>query len=187
MRSHFNKWNPLTLCLNFNGFWPSFSIRGSSGYLRWKVIEDLVSSWNPFFLPSDVPWLLWTALLDAPCEPFHRPTQMNRQSLAFCGENPFKVPYEIHSHSRASCWWEVSCQIHWKQYMLKKPTKWRIKCFSLADSSNGYIVNVLPYTGRETLDKANFQYQALPQPAQVVLRYLEPYLDQGWHVFTDQY
>ena len=37
------------------------------------------------------------------------------------------------SHSRASCWWEVSYQILGKQYMLKKPTKWGIKCFSLAD------------------------------------------------------
>ena len=74
-----------------------------------------------------------------------------------------------------------------KQYMPYKPTKWGIKCFSLADSSNGYIINALPYTGRETLDEANSQYQALPQPAQVVLHILEPYLDQGWHVFTDCY
>ena len=62
----------------------------------------------------------------------------------------------------------------------RNPLSGGIKCFSLADSSNGYI---LPYT----LDKANFQYQALPQPAQVVLHHLEPYLDQGWHVFTDWY
>lgn len=27
------------------------------------------------------------------------------------------------------------------------------------------IINVLPYTGRETLDEANSEYQALPQPA----------------------
>ena len=74
-----------------------------------------------------------------------------------------------------------------KQYMPKKPTKWGIKCFSLADSSNGYTINALPYTGRETLDEANSQYQALPQPAQVVLHILEPYLDQGRHVFTDRY
>ena len=42
--------------------------------------------------------------------------------------------------------------------MPKKSTKWGIKCFSLADSSNSYIVNVIPYTGRETLDEANSQY-----------------------------
>ncbi len=42
-----------------------------------------------------------------------------------------------------------------KQYMPKKPIKCGIKCFNLADSSNGYILNVLPYTGRETLDDAS--------------------------------
>ena len=26
-----------------------------------------------------------------------------------------------------------------KQYMLNKPTKWEIKCFTLADSANGYV------------------------------------------------
>ena len=33
-----------------------------------------------------------------------------------------------------------------KQYMPKKPVKWGIKAFSLAESSNGYILNVLLYT-----------------------------------------
>ena len=133
MRSHFNKWNPLTRA------WTSMVSGHHFQYgdppVTWvgRLLEDLVSSWNSFFLPSDAPWLLWTALLDPPCEPFHRLTQKNRQSLAFCGENPFKVPNEIRSHSRASCWWEVSYQILGKQYMLKKPTKWGIKCFSLAD------------------------------------------------------
>ena len=38
-----------------------------------------------------------------------------------------------------------------KQYMPNKPTKWGIKCFTLADSANGYVLNVLVYTGRDTL------------------------------------
>lgn len=71
--------------------------------------------------------------------------------------------------------------------MPKKPTKWGIKCFTLAESNNEYVVNVFPYTGRETLDEASLQYQSLPQPAQVVLHLLQPYLDQGQHVFTDRY
>ncbi len=50
-----------------------------------------------------------------------------------------------------------------KQYMPKKPIKWGIKCFNLPDSSNGYILNVLPYTGRETLDDASTQYIPLAQ------------------------
>ena len=74
-----------------------------------------------------------------------------------------------------------------KQYMPKKPTKWGIKCFSLADISNGYMLNVLPYTGRETLHDATSEYEALSQAAQVVLHLVEPYLDEGRHVFTDRY
>ena len=74
-----------------------------------------------------------------------------------------------------------------KQYMPKKPTKWGIKCFSLADSSNGYVLNVLPYTGRETLEDARSEYEAQPQAARVVLHLVDPYLDQGRHVFTDRY
>jgi len=48
-------------------------------------------------------------------------------------------------------------------------------------------IDKVRYSGRETLDEANSEYQALPQPSQVVLHLLEPYLDQGQHVFTDRY
>jgi len=33
-----------------------------------------------------------------------------------------------------------------KQYMPKKPTKWGMKAFSLADTSSGYVLNTI-YTG----------------------------------------
>ena len=71
--------------------------------------------------------------------------------------------------------------------MPKKPTKWGIKCFSLADSSNGYILTVLPYTGRETLDDASSEHAAQPQNARVVLHLADQYRDQGRHVFTYRY
>ena len=71
--------------------------------------------------------------------------------------------------------------------MPKKPVKWGIKAFSLADSSNGYLLNILLYTGAETLDVTNQQSSTLPQPARVVLHLLEPYLHQGHHLFTDRY
>jgi len=61
-----------------------------------------------------------------------------------------------------------------KQYMPKKPVKWGIKAFSLADSSNGYLLNILLYTGAETLDGTNHQFSTLPQPAHVVMHLLEP-------------
>ena len=49
------------------------------------------------------------------------------------------------------------------------------------------MLNVLPYSVRETLEDASTQYKELPQPAQVVLHLAEPYLDQGRHMFTDRY
>ena len=72
-----------------------------------------------------------------------------------------------------------------KQYMPNKPTKWGIKCFTLADSSNGYVLNVLVYTGRDTLEDAS--NEALPQPARVVLHLADEYLGRGHHMFTDRY
>lgn len=74
-----------------------------------------------------------------------------------------------------------------KQYMPKKPVKWGIKGFSLADSSNGYLLNSLLYTGAETLDDTDPQYSTLPQPARVVMHLLGPYLCKGHHLFTDRY
>jgi len=41
-----------------------------------------------------------------------------------------------------------------KQYMPKKTTKWGIKAFSLADSSSGYVLNTIQYTGSEILQGA---------------------------------
>ena len=74
-----------------------------------------------------------------------------------------------------------------KQYLPNKPTKYGVKAFTLADSSHGYVLNILLYTGKDTLANASSQYKDQSQPAQVVLHLAEPYLDQGRHVFTDRY
>ena len=74
-----------------------------------------------------------------------------------------------------------------KQYMPKKPTKWGIKAFTMADSDTGYMVNILPYMGAETLDNASAEFLSLPQPARVVLDLMGPYLNRGHHLFTDRY
>ena len=39
-----------------------------------------------------------------------------------------------------------------KQYIPNKPTKYGVKAFTLADSLNGYILDVLLYTGADTLE-----------------------------------
>ena len=72
-----------------------------------------------------------------------------------------------------------------KQYMPQKPTNWGIKCFTLADSATGYVLNTLVYTGADTLDEAC--YKTLPQPARVVLQLIERYIGCGHHLFTDRY
>ncbi len=54
--------------------------------------------------------------------------------------------------------------------MPKKPIKWGIKCFNLADTM-GYVLRHLTR-----------QYLSLPQPVQVVMHLL----DQGRHMFTDR-
>ena len=74
-----------------------------------------------------------------------------------------------------------------KQYMPNKPTKYGIKAFTMADAAQGYMLNVLVYTGADTLGNAHPEYATLPQPARVVLQVIDPYLDKGHHVYTDRY
>ena len=74
-----------------------------------------------------------------------------------------------------------------KQYMPKKPQKWGIKAFMLADSSTGYINNFLMYMGSETLEGASSTFSHLLQPALVVMELMEPYLGRGHHLFTNRY
>jgi hypothetical protein len=74
-----------------------------------------------------------------------------------------------------------------KQYIPTKPQKYGIKAFTMADSDHGYLLNVLVYTGADTLTESDPRYSRYPQPARVVLHLLQPYLDKGYHVFTDRY
>ena len=63
-----------------------------------------------------------------------------------------------------------------KQYI---PQKYGIKAFTMADSDHGYLLNVLVYTGADTLTGSDPLYSCYPQPARVVLHLLQPYLDKG--------
>ena len=74
-----------------------------------------------------------------------------------------------------------------KQYMPNKPTKYGVKAFTLADSEQGYVLNILPYTGADTLDDASTEHSFLPQPARVVLHLVDTYLCKGHRLFTDRY
>ena len=50
-----------------------------------------------------------------------------------------------------------------KQYIPNKPTKYGIEAFTLADSKNGYIMDILLCTGGDTLDNSDSQQSHLPQ------------------------
>ena len=74
-----------------------------------------------------------------------------------------------------------------KQHAPKKPVKWGIKSFNLADSKNGYLLDTLVYTGARTLDEADPAFQSLSQPGRVVMHLMRHYLDSNHHLFTDRY
>lgn len=74
-----------------------------------------------------------------------------------------------------------------KQYMPTKPTKYGIKAFTLAESQHGYMMNILVYTGADTLESSDSAFSLLPQPARIVMHLLHPYLGKGHTVITDRY
>ncbi|XP_028418086.1 piggyBac transposable element-derived protein 4-like [Dendronephthya gigantea] len=70
-----------------------------------------------------------------------------------------------------------------KQCMKNKPTKWGIKLWVLADSSNGYTVDFNVYIGKskhETPSSHGLGYD-------VVMKLVQPYLGQGYHVYFDNF
>ena len=68
------------------------------------------------------------------------------------------------------------------QFMRDKPTRWGIKLFVLADSSNGYTVNFNIYTGKtHTHTVHGLSYDA-------VMQLIQPSnLGTGYHVYMDNF
>jgi hypothetical protein len=65
-----------------------------------------------------------------------------------------------------------------KQHLPGKPTKWGIKAWGIADSSNGYLLKCDIYKGKkETQDKD------LLLGEQVVLHLTEPYWGKWHHIY----
>lgn len=70
-----------------------------------------------------------------------------------------------------------------RQYIKDKPTKWGIKLWVLADSSNGYTVDFNVYIGKA----AGQQVSQYGLAYDVVMKLIEPYLNQGYHLFFDNF
>ena len=73
-----------------------------------------------------------------------------------------------------------------KQYMPNTPSKYGIKAFTLASSEHGYMLNILLYTGADTLLNADPVYSSLPQPARVVMQLMCLHLHKGHRTGTTQ-
>ena len=70
-----------------------------------------------------------------------------------------------------------------RQYIKDKPTKWGIKLWVLADSSNGYTVDFNIYIGRA----AGQEVSANGLGYDVVMRLMAPYFNLGYHLFVDNF
>ena len=70
-----------------------------------------------------------------------------------------------------------------RQYIKDKPTRWGIKLWVLADSSNGYTVDFSVYIGKaagQRISEFGLGYN-------VVMRLMRPFLHQGYHLFADNF
>ena len=70
-----------------------------------------------------------------------------------------------------------------RQYIKDKPTKWGIKLWVLADSSNGYTIDFDIYIGRD----AGRDASAYGLGYDVVMKLMQPYLNQGYHLFVETF
>ena len=70
-----------------------------------------------------------------------------------------------------------------RQYTKDKPTKWGIKLWVLADSSNGYTVDFNIYIGKD----AARGISEFGLGHDVVVRLISPFYDQGYHLFIDNF
>lgn len=71
----------------------------------------------------------------------------------------------------------TKARISFLQYLPKKPQKWGVKVWTLADSSNGYVTNFEIYTGASDRTKHGLSYD-------VVMR---PYFDHDYRLFVDNF
>lgn len=77
----------------------------------------------------------------------------------------------------------TKCRLSFIQYMKAKPTKWGVKVWICADSTNGYITSFDIYTGK---DPAN-PLRPKGLGYDVVMRLMKNYFGKGYFVFTDNF
>ena len=70
-----------------------------------------------------------------------------------------------------------------RQYMKDKPTKYGLKLWVLADSSNGYTQDFDVYIGKSAHGETSEEGLGYD----VVMKLVKPYLNQGYHLFFDNF
>ena len=68
-----------------------------------------------------------------------------------------------------------------RQYIKDKPTKWGIKLWVLADSSNGYTIDFNVYIGKA----AGREVSANGLGYDVVMKLMNPFFNQGYHLYVE--
>ncbi|GBM28228.1 PiggyBac transposable element-derived protein 4 [Araneus ventricosus] len=76
-------------------------------------------------------------------------------------------------------------RLHWKQYIPLKRSRFGIKSFILCESKSGYVYQLIIYTGKDTLFDDNYQH--LCKSSQVVMTLMQPLLNKGYCLTTDNY
>ena len=77
---------------------------------------------------------------------------------------------------------------HWsgiRQCMKDNPTKWGFKLWVLSDSENRYNVDFNVYIGKEAAKETGWQGDGLGYD--VIMTLMGPYLDQGHHLYQDNF
>ena len=79
-------------------------------------------------------------------------------------------------------------RVSFRTYNAKKPTKWGLRIYDIADATTGYMLAAIPYFGKGTLDALDNSDQ--PFMTRIILalteRVLEKSGNSGYHVFTDR-
>ena len=70
-----------------------------------------------------------------------------------------------------------------RQYIRDKPTKWGIKLWVVADSSNGYTIDFDVYIGKA----AGRDVSVHGLGYDVVVKLMQPFLRQGYHLYIDNF
>ncbi|GFO01917.1 poc1 centriolar protein homolog a [Plakobranchus ocellatus] len=76
----------------------------------------------------------------------------------------------------AICPWRG--KLRFRVYMKDKPNKWGVKLYKLCESSSGYVSDFEIYAADSNLSN---------KPVDVCLRLMQPYLDKGYWLYTNNY